>query len=157
VNKEPLLTFVLSSESQTVQWAAALATRCVQGDCILLKGDLGAGKTAFARGFIQALCGEQEEVTSPTFTLMQEYHTRAGQPLWHFDLYRLKNAAELEQLGMDDALTHGMTLIEWPEIAEERLPAAALTIELQHAGESVRRAVISGDPAIWKKRLEGLQ
>jgi tRNA threonylcarbamoyl adenosine modification protein YjeE len=153
---ECLLTVSSDSDLHTKTLASALAARCTSGDCILLSGDLGAGKTVFARGFIQALCGEAEEVTSPTFTLMQQYQARDGWPIWHFDLYRLKSAVELEQLGMDDALVTGITLIEWPEIAASHVPDSALRVQLLHAGDSARTIHFSGKD-VWKKKLEGLQ
>jgi tRNA threonylcarbamoyl adenosine modification protein YjeE len=156
VSEEPLLILTTNSESQTKDIATALARRSKQGDCILLAGDLGTGKTAFARGFVQALCGKDEDVTSPTFTLMQNYQTQSGQPLWHFDLYRLKNPSELEPLGMDEALLSGITLIEWPEIAKSKLPAEALTVQLVYGGEFTRTITFSGDSAIWASRLAGI-
>jgi len=151
-----LLTLAADGEENTAHVAAALARCCKKGDCILLVGELGAGKTVFARGFVRALCGEAEEVLSPTFTLMQNYTTPAGWAVWHFDLYRLKQALELEQLGLDDALMNGITLIEWPEIATDRLPQAALTVQLKVEGESKRRITFSGDASAWQSRLEGI-
>ncbi len=154
-NETALLNLMLHNEQDTRKVGAGLAYACHKGDCILLKGDLGAGKTTFARGFIQAL-GNAEDVVSPTFTLAQTYPTRAGWPVWHFDFYRVENPLELDHVGLEDALETGVTLIEWPEIAVDRLPPQALTVQLAYAGEGQRKVIFSGDDAIWKARLEKL-
>lgn len=150
------LRFSSSSEAATQGFAAALAAQCAPGDCLLLRGELGAGKTAFARGFIRALCGKECEVTSPTFTLAQSYPLPAGGTLWHFDLYRLKSAHELAELGLDEALADGMTLIEWPEIAQAQLPHDALDVQITHSAGEARDFALSGDAARWQTRLGAL-
>lgn len=120
----------------------------------MLCGELGAGKTAFARGFIQALQDKKTEITSPTFTLAQHYPTREGWPVWHFDLYRLRQEAELEALGLEEAIETGVALIEWPELAESRLPPQALTVSIvQNGGHDQRMVTLSGDPQQWASRL----
>lgn len=93
--------------------AQTLAVRFAPGDVIALKGDLGAGKTSFARFFIQALAGKEIDVASPTFTLLQTYTTPVGE-VWHYDLYRIENEAELAELAFEEATAH-LVLIEWPE------------------------------------------
>ncbi len=150
------ITFSVSSSDATGALAAALAKQCRPGDCLMLRGDLGAGKTTFARGFIRAL-GNAEEVVSPTFTLVQTYLTTGG-TVWHFDLYRLQNRAELEEIGLDEALREGIVLIEWPELAEGRLPQATLDIRLsmgKHPGE--RTLTMTGPAAAWRDRLSVLE
>ena len=143
------------SEAQTALLAAALARLARPGDCLLLQGDLGAGKTAFARGFIQALVGE-EEVVSPTFTLVQRYDAPGG-AIHHFDLYRLRSAHELAEIGLDEAL-EGITLIEWPQLASGHLPAAALSISITAgADEKNRRFHLSGADNVWQQRLTELE
>ena len=104
----------LPSEAATVSIARRLAAVARNGDVIALDGDLGAGKTCFARGFIAALTGQAEEAPSPTFTLVQTYDSARG-TIWHFDLYRLARADDALELGLEDALADGITLIEWPE------------------------------------------
>lgn len=150
---------VLSSAdaASTQAIAARLAGLCRSGDCILLYGDLGAGKTTFARGFIQSLY-PGEEVVSPTFTLMQAYQPEGKGAIRHFDLYRLKNKQELEELGLRDALSSGITLIEWPELAQSELPEEALSVTLgvNHCPE-YRQIAFLGQCAAWQERLVGLK
>jgi len=87
---------------------------------ICLNGTLGAGKTFFAKEFIGSLLSEEQEITSPTFNLLNIYDTKEGE-IFHFDLYRLKNEDELENIGFFDAIKSGICLIEWPEVAKKYL------------------------------------
>jgi len=123
---------------------AALARRWVPllktGDCLALYGPLGAGKTAFARALIESF-GVTGEIPSPTFTLLQTYETMQ-MTLFHFDLYRLKNAHELEELGWDDALTSGVTIVEWPERAGNFLPYARFSLRFFFNEDGSRRVEI---------------
>lgn len=112
--KSPL-TWTCTSEAETQACAAEIAADLQPGNIILLGGDLGAGKTTFARALIRHMAGDAElHVPSPTYTLVQTYDTPRG-PIWHFDLYRLKDPDEIFELGWDDALTGGILLIEWPD------------------------------------------
>ena len=106
---------------------AAIARHLGIGDAVLLRGDLGAGKTTLARSILLAL-GHEGETPSPTFTLLQSYDLTV--PVAHLDLYRLKRPEEIEELGLDDALSTGAALIEWPEQAEDYLPGDALNVAL---------------------------
>ncbi|MBZ9816078.1 tRNA (adenosine(37)-N6)-threonylcarbamoyltransferase complex ATPase subunit type 1 TsaE [Mesorhizobium sp. CA7] len=131
---EPVLERFLADEAATARLGEDLAMALRAGDAIALKGDLGAGKSTLARALIRALADDANlEVPSPTFTLVQSYETRV--PLHHFDLYRLSAPDELDELGLDDALSQGAALIEWPERAGDRLPANALWVELAEQGE----------------------
>jgi len=134
--------------------AASLAPQCKTGDCLLLIGELGAGKTSFARAFIHALQqSESEEVVSPTFTLVQTYQTKAA-PVAHFDLYRIKHAQELQEIGLDDALQQGITLIEWPQIAQNWLPAASLTVSIGFVTNGNERSITLSSPdSSWCHRV----
>lgn len=116
----------LSTLDDTQRLAKKLAYQAKPGDVFTLQGDLGAGKTAFARFFIQALCGEATAVASPTFNLLQTYPIpNAVHEIWHYDLYRVEYASALVELGLDEALQH-IALIEWPDrLADWRLPVAA--------------------------------
>ncbi len=142
----------LNSPEETVAFAAKLAKLCTIGDCILLYGDVGVGKTTFARGFIQALTGTSEEIVSPTFTLVQTYPMEGG-AVWHCDLYRLKHASELVELGLDEAFERGITLVEWPEIAAGEFPKHSLKVTLDISGQG-RSITLSGDG--WNDRLKNL-
>jgi tRNA threonylcarbamoyl adenosine modification protein YjeE len=97
--------------------------------CVTLSGDLGVGKTEFARAVIQEIKGLQTIVSSPTFTIVQDY---GG--ISHFDLYRVKSAAELEEIGLSYALSRDIVLIEWPEVAESILPPCAIRVFLSVSG-----------------------
>ena len=132
--------------------AVALAALVRRGDVIALHGDLGAGKTAFARFLIQAL-GVKDEVPSPTFTLVQTYPVegRDFDSVWHFDLYRIGDPDEVVELGMDEAFDTGVTLIEWPERMGADLPEDRLSIRLSLV-EDRRTMTLSGG-ASWAGRL----
>lgn len=156
--RPPLLESVTGDDASTAELAQALAGVLVSGDCLLLYGDLGAGKTAFSRGVIQALCPQALEVVSPTFTLLQTYSTAKEGTIWHFDLYRLKQPHELDEIGLDDALTSGITLIEWPQLAEDRLPDDALAITIRMgAHPNERHFTFAGLPSHWQDRLYTIQ
>jgi tRNA threonylcarbamoyl adenosine modification protein YjeE len=119
------------------KYAAEFAKKLRAPACVALHGDLGAGKTEFARAAIRSLCGEDTIVPSPTFTLMQEYEARGSWfvgRIFHFDLYRIKNAGELEEIGFFDALSEGIVLIEWPEIAADFLPENTVHVYLSVCG-----------------------
>ena len=119
----------------------ALAARIVpllrQGDVLTLSGDLGAGKTEFARALLRAL-GVIDDIPSPTFTLVQTYETK-NFSVSHFDLYRLKSSDELDELGWNDALADGAVVVEWPERAGARLPADRLELHFALMPDGVRR------------------
>lgn len=137
------------SPEETAKIADKVASRLLPGDVILLKGELGAGKTTFVRALIQALCGPETEVPSPTFTLVQTYETSQFL-LWHFDLYRLKHPEEIFELGIEEAYEGGVSLIEWPERLGENLPKDYLVIELSYGThENERILTFTG----WKDRL----
>lgn len=125
-------------------------------DVILLYGDLGMGKTVFSRAFVQSLTSPDEDVPSPTFTLVQLYDTDKG-TIWHFDLYRLKQPDEVYELGFEEALSDGISLIEWPERAERLYPRNRLEIRIT-AGDSPdeRRIALIPHGDGWNKRLENL-
>lgn len=136
----------LAGMAETEALGARIAAGLRPGDTIALEGDLGAGKTALARAILRAL-GVEDAVPSPTFTLVQCYET-AKIAVRHYDLYRIERAAELDELGLDEALSEGAALIEWPERAENRLPADMLHVQLTITGETARLAHLSG-PKRW--------
>ena len=139
------MTMALPDLAATRNLGGRIAARLGRGDAVLLQGDLGSGKTTLARAILAAL-GVDEAVPSPTFTLVQAYET-PRLTVSHYDLYRLKRAEELDELGLEEALEDGAALVEWPERAAERLPADALTIHL--AADMERRAHLEG-PVRWR-------
>jgi tRNA threonylcarbamoyladenosine biosynthesis protein TsaE len=141
----------LPDEAATSRLGAALARLLRDGEAICLEGPLGAGKSTLARALVRALTTPDEEVPSPTFTLVQVYEA-AGFPLAHFDLYRLTDPDEAFEIGLDEALDEGAALIEWPQRLEGRLPPDRLDIEisLEDGGET-RRARLTPHGA-WKGR-----
>jgi tRNA threonylcarbamoyladenosine biosynthesis protein TsaE len=131
------MTIYSESERDTCDAGRALAGRLLSGGIIALYGDLGAGKTAFVRGLAEGL-GVTERVTSPTFTIVNEY--LGSIPLFHFDLYRLKSAGELYDLGWDDYLDrNGVIAAEWTENAEDAFPADVIQVRIEKTGEHSRR------------------
>lgn len=142
---------------QAAEVAAIISVVLEPQDCLLLQGDLGAGKTYFAKHLIQACCGADCHVTSPTFAISQSYQpiiqALSDTMLWHYDLYRLQYVHEVEETGLLDSLMSGVTLIEWPDIAASYLPDDALHITFAFAEDSHYREVsLSGD-ALWGHRL----
>jgi N-acetylmuramate 1-kinase len=136
----------LSDEAASQRLGADLARALRPGDFLALTGDLGAGKSTLARAIIRALAGEDElEVPSPTFTLVQTYETPL--PAAHFDLYRLSDAGELDELGLDEALAEGVAIVEWPQIARERFPAALVEIDLAETGNGRSARILAHGPA----------
>jgi tRNA threonylcarbamoyl adenosine modification protein YjeE len=132
--------------------AHTLAAHATAGDCIALSGDLGAGKTFFAQAFIRSICGEVE-VTSPTYMLVQHYFPPNAPPIAHYDLYRLKHEAEIEETGLAETLCTHINLIEWPDIAVSYLPPDTLHIVFAfNAALKYRDLVITGNDT-WMTRL----
>lgn len=151
------------SAEETAALGSALARWLREGDVVLLHGDLGAGKTVLAKGIAAAL-GVDAIVASPSFALVNEYDAGLLSPiprLFHLDLYRLRDAADLESIGFADLVSpvDGVTLVEWPERAMEELPDRYLLIEIMAPSADQRRItftpVPAGDP--WSDRLAALR
>jgi tRNA threonylcarbamoyladenosine biosynthesis protein TsaE len=146
---------ILPDQAATERLAAALAAEARPGDVILLSGDLGAGKTHFARAFINRLTLAPEEVPSPTFTLVQTYDAEAaGRPveIRHFDLYRLKSSEETLELGIEEAFAEAITLVEWPDRLGTLKPREHLELQLAITGDGARRATLR-PTAAWRDRV----
>jgi tRNA threonylcarbamoyl adenosine modification protein YjeE len=121
------------TEEEAAEWGRALGAALPRGAVVALHGELGAGKTTLVRALSEGLgVHDVSGVTSPTFAIMQEYETARGAVL-HADWYRLRRAEELDQLGWDELVASARaTLVEWPERAEERLPADVVHVWLAH-------------------------
>lgn len=140
----------LADEEETIRFGEDLVLAAATGDCIALEGDLGAGKSTLARAFLRALANDDTlEVPSPTFTLVQHYDLRL--PVAHFDLYRIGDGSELQELGFDEALESGVCLVEWPERASGYLPKDLIILRFAFL-ETGRRVTITG-PAGRMERI----
>ena len=126
----PVIRLELLDLQATQRFGGLLAGQLRAGDVIALSGALGAGKSVLARAIIQAVDAAQDDVPSPTFTLVQQYALADGTPLWHLDLYRIETPQEAMALGLDDAFIDAVCLIEWPDRLQKLLPKTNLSIHL---------------------------
>jgi tRNA threonylcarbamoyladenosine biosynthesis protein TsaE len=140
---------ILPDEAATERLGRQLAAVLKPGDVVALSGPLGVGKTALARAILYG-AGHAGEVPSPTFAIVQPYD-QLPLPIWHCDLYRLEAAPELDELGLDEVLTDGALLVEWPERAGAAAWPQALRLFLQFAADGAR-ALTAQVPAAWKGR-----
>jgi tRNA threonylcarbamoyladenosine biosynthesis protein TsaE len=131
------MKFESNSVEETIKYGREFAKRLKAGDIVCLEGDLGAGKTHFVKGIASYFDISTEKVTSPTFTLINEY---AGYiPVYHFDCYRIKSEQEALEIGIEDYLYgEGVSIIEWPSKIKGLIPDDAIEIEINHQGESKR-------------------
>lgn len=149
------MILLLTDETATKRLGEQLAARVRPGDVIALWGTLGTGKSTLARAFIRALTSPDEEVPSPTFTLVQQYECEAGL-IWHFDLYRLEKPDDALELDIEEAFADGICLIEWPDRLGRHLPRRRLDVTLETGdAEGERRAILTTHDA-WTHRLEDL-
>lgn len=139
----------LADAEATEAFGASLAPLVQPGDVIALEGTLGAGKTTLARGLLRGL-GHRGDVASPTFPIVIAYDPPGVRlPVWHVDLYRIEDPAELDELGLDDALSDGALLIEWPERLQFVWPQ---TLRLTLAADGGARALTAQVPTAWGTR-----
>jgi tRNA threonylcarbamoyladenosine biosynthesis protein TsaE len=139
---------ILEDEQATARVGASLAARARAGDVITLSGPLGVGKTALARGFLAAL-GHQGEVPSPSFAIVQPYE-ELDPPVWHVDFYRIEDASEIDELGLDSA-ADAVLIVEWPERVGDQRWADALQLDLDFAEIGARRLTAKVPPS-WEGR-----
>lgn len=156
VERPGAISIRVEDERGTETVARRLAGLARRGDVIGLSGPLGSGKTAFARAFIRALTRAAEEVPSPTFTLVQRYENTDGAApeIFHFDLYRLESPDEIWELGIEEAVTDGVVLIEWPERMGALRPADFLEIVLASDanGPETARDIRITAQGVWRER-----
>jgi tRNA threonylcarbamoyladenosine biosynthesis protein TsaE len=143
------MTFDLPDADSTAALGAAIARALQPGEAVCLSGPLGAGKSTLARGLVRALTQPDEDVPSPTFTIVQ-FYDGADFPVAHFDLYRLARAEEAYEIGLDEALEDGAAVIEWPERLEGRLPQDRLDIVITMAGEARQARLVPH--GVWEGR-----
>lgn len=154
---KPRFTLVCDSPDATAHAARTLAQMLRPGDTVLLSGDLGTGKTHFARAAIQSLLDMPEDVPSPSYTLVQTYPGRHGE-IWHADLYRLGDISEVVELGLEDAFDTAITLIEWPDRLGDLTPAQALSIGIEaQEAEDARMLTFEWSDPKWPDKLKGLR
>ena len=141
-------------EASTVIFGKKLAQMAKQGDVFALFGTLGMGKSVLARAFIQSLTGA-EEVPSPTFTLVQSYDAPDFE-IFHYDLYRIKSPEEIFEIGMEEAMYQGVSLIEWPEMMGGYLPRNCFRVEITPQKDG-RKITISTASEEKRQRLAELE
>ena len=139
----------LKDEAATLAWGRKLAKALRPGDVVTLSGALSAGKTTLVRGLLGAL-GYKGEVPSPSFAIVQPYET-VSPPVWHVDLYRIENPADLDELGLEDISGDGVLIVEWPEHAGRNAWPHALALSLE-VGEDGVRALTAEVPTAWEGR-----
>ncbi|MBQ9089144.1 MAG: tRNA (adenosine(37)-N6)-threonylcarbamoyltransferase complex ATPase subunit type 1 TsaE [Lentisphaeria bacterium] len=137
------INYTSMCENDTEKIGADVANKCSPGTVVILDGDLGAGKTVFSRGFARAL-GIDEPVSSPTYTIVQEYELPERGRLYHLDLYRISGVSAALAFGVDEFLNDpsSYALVEWPERIEGILPEDAVKVRLKHAGEGKREITV---------------
>ncbi|WP_299045148.1 tRNA (adenosine(37)-N6)-threonylcarbamoyltransferase complex ATPase subunit type 1 TsaE [uncultured Tateyamaria sp.] len=145
------LTLHWPAADDTARTGRALGPVLTAGDVILLTGDVGAGKTHFARALIQSILDVPEDVPSPTFTLVQVYDTARG-AVWHADLYRITSDIEVDELGLVDAFDDAICLVEWPDRLGPIAPETALSIAIATEGTG-RAATLTWTDPRWARRL----
>ncbi|MDD4570098.1 MAG: tRNA (adenosine(37)-N6)-threonylcarbamoyltransferase complex ATPase subunit type 1 TsaE [Tepidanaerobacteraceae bacterium] len=145
--------FETQNVEQTEKLGAAVGKLLSEGDFLALTGDLGAGKTAFTRGIARGL-GIDDAITSPTFTLINEYHDSVT--LAHMDVYRLKNLEELQNIGFDDYLKGYIVVMEWADKVKEMLPVEVLWIDFRVVGDSLRQLKFTSNSPYYDKIVQEL-
>ena len=136
------MEIISGSENQTISIGESFGKKLVPGDVVAMYGDLGAGKTAFVRGMAQGM-GLDARVSSPTFTIVNEYQGKV--PLFHFDMYRLKNSDELFEIGWEDYLVRGgVCAVEWSENVEDAFFPGVIKVIIEKLNDTERKICITG-------------
>ena len=151
-----MFSVITASPEQTWRVGELLGARLGPGDTVCLYGDLGAGKTSFSYGVALGLEVKEQYITSPTFTLVNEYEGRV--PFYHIDLYRLTDPDELENIGFEEYIdSDGVTVIEWAERAEDELPLERLSVYFTYVDDKSRELGFLAEGERYEKMLEELQ
>src|SRR3972149_1497531 len=151
-----MFSVITTSPEQTEHLGELLGARLGRGGGVCLYGGLGAGKTSLAYGIAMGLEVKEQYITSPTFTLVNEYEGRV--PFYHIDLYRLKTPSELEGIGFEEYIeSDGVTVIEWADQAEDELPEECLSIYLSYVSENSREMGFLAEGERYEKLLKGLK
>ena len=145
-------TLQFDSPDETATFAKKLAHKLTPEDVILLNGDVGAGKSYFCRALIQSVLKYDEDIPSPTFTLVQQYDTGIGE-LWHADLYRLSDPSEVIELGLLDAFDGAVVLVEWPDQIANFTPKSVLNVNIITSGNEKRVFHFSWTDKKWDEKL----
>jgi len=150
------LSLHLNNAAETTGLAKRLAAVLVAGDVILLSGNMGVGKSHFARSAILSMLNQPEDIPSPTFTLVQTYEGATAE-IWHADLYRLNDPSEVEELGLLDAFESAICFVEWPDRLGDLTPQNALSLTLvSEHNDDQRLASFEWSDDRWAKRLKGV-
>ena len=137
-----MIKLISNNEIETKKIAKEYASKLDAGSIVLLEGDLGAGKTAFVKGVVEAFGGNANEVTSPTFTIVNQY-SYGDNVIYHFDLYRIESVDELYNIGIEEYFYSGaICFVEWPERAPELFDDTCKKIEILKKGDSSREIII---------------
>lgn len=132
-----------SSPEETIALGERIGKMLHSGDVVVLKGDLGAGKTHFTKGLTEGLGGDPGQVSSPTFAIINEYETD-NLPIYHFDCYRLEDPREILQIGWEEYLNEdGVCIVEWPEKIKDFIPEYAVEVSIIHVSESERKCNVT--------------
>ena len=144
------------SPNATERFATLLSGYLERGDTLLLSGPVGAGKSHFARKTIRPLLAHDEDIPSPTFTLVQTYEGKEGE-IWHADLYRLSDSLEVVELGLTEAFSDAICIVEWPDRLGRLAPKDALRLAFSMTDtDSEREVEISWQDGTWDKRLSSM-
>jgi tRNA threonylcarbamoyladenosine biosynthesis protein TsaE len=147
-----MIEIKVKNPEEMANLAQKIAKIAQKNDIIGLEGTLGAGKSFFAAAFINSLLEQKQEITSPTFNLVYSYSTKSGE-IFHFDLYRIKSENDLYNIGIEDAINEGITLIEWPAIAKNFCHKNFLEINIKIDDEFSRIVTLNPDDN-WNKKLK---
>ena len=143
------MKLILNNLKDTKRFGKKLAQIARQDDIFLLIGNLGSGKTTIARAFIKYLT-KNDKIISPTFPMLITYEYDSN-IIWHYDMYRLENPADVWNLNLEDALNNGIILIEWPEIIEQLIPSKKIEIIISELKENKRSVEIKGRKELLKE------